>query len=132
METHKEKTNDITDNNGGIRFMDKIQRCVDSLMDAIRESETYQKYMDCEDKLKELPDLKERIDEYRIAVFHLNNEDCNEDLYEKTTQFQERYRELRKNPLVNEYLEVELDVCKMLQYIGTRVQGGVEIKVLQI
>lgn len=74
METHKEKTDDITNYNGGLIFMDKIQRCVDHLIESIKEGDAYQRYLSCEEKLKEHPELRRKIDEFRLAAYRLNNE----------------------------------------------------------
>lgn len=132
METHEEKTNDFTDNNGGIRSMDRIQMCVDSLIEAVREGEAYQRYLNCEEKLKAQPELRERIDEFRAAVFRLNNDESSGDLYEKIDQFEKQYQDFRKDPVVNEYLEAELDMCKLMQRINRRIQGGVDIQIPQV
>ncbi len=110
--------------------MDKVQMCVDSLIEAIKEGEAYQHYVECEEKLKEEPELREEIDRFRTEVYLLNNsEDCSEDLFEKIDQFERDHREFRKNPLVNEFLEAELDVCKLLQRVSNRIQSGVKIKI---
>lgn len=112
--------------------MDRIQMCVDSLIEAVREGETYQRYLNCEEKLKVQPELREQIDEFRAAVFHLNNEESSGDLYEKIDQFEKKYQDFRKNPVVNEYLEAELDMCKLMQRISSRIQSGVDIQVPQV
>lgn len=112
--------------------MERIQMCVDTLIEAIREGETYQRYLSCEEKLQETPDLREKIDEFRVAVYHLNNDDGDEDLYDKIDQFESKYQEFRRSPIVNEYLEAELDVCKLMQRINNRIQSGVEIQVPQV
>ena len=112
--------------------MDRIQMCVDSLLEAIREGETYQRYRKGEEKLMEKPELREKIDEFRVAVFRLNNDNGNEDLYESIDRFEKEHQEFRKNPIVNEYLEAELDVCKMMQRINSRIQGGVDIHIPQV
>lgn len=110
--------------------MDRVQMCVDSLIDAIKAGETYQRYMRCEEKLREEPELRERIDRFRKEVFLLNNsEESSEDLFEKIDQFEREHRDFRKNPLVNEYLEAELDICKLLQKVSNRIQNGVDIQI---
>lgn len=132
METYEEKTNDFTDNNGGIRSMDRIQMCVDSLIEAVREGEAYQRYLNCEEKLKAQPELRERIDDFRAAVFRLNNDENSGDLYEKIDQFEKQYQDFRKDPVVNEFLEAELDMCKLMQRINRRIQGGVDIQIPRV
>ncbi|MCI6044353.1 YlbF family regulator [bacterium] len=112
--------------------MDRIQMCVDSLIEAVKEGETYQRYLNCEEKLKAEPELRQKIDEFRVAVFHLHNDESNGDLYEKIDQFENEYEDFRKNPIVNEYLEAELDVCKLMQRISNRIQIGVDIQIPQV
>ena len=112
--------------------MEKIQRCVETLMEEIRQGETYQKYIYCERKLHEHPELLKKIDEMRAAAYCLNNGEGNGDIYAQIEQYEQKFHEYRKNPLVNEFLEVELDVCKMMQEIGTRIQGGVIIRIPKV
>ncbi len=112
--------------------MEKIQRCVDALMQEIRQGETYQKYIRCERKLHEHPELLKKIDEMRAAAYRLNNGEGNGDIYTQIEQYEKKFHEYRRNPLVNEFLEAELDVCKMMQEIGTRIQGGVTIRIPKV
>ena len=109
-----EKTDDSANYNGGVRYMNKIQECVEKLLEVIREDSAYQRYLACEEMLKSNPELKKQIDEFRVAVFHMNNDDTQEDLYDITDEVENRYEKLRKVPEVNAYLEAELDVCRML------------------
>ena len=112
--------------------MDKIQRCVENLMEEIRQGETYQKYICCEKKLHEHPELWKKIDEMRIAAYRLHNGESNGDIYAQIEQYEQKFHEYRKTPLINEFLEAELDVCKMLQEIGTRIQGGLTIRIPKV
>ena len=109
--------------------MDKIKRCVDALIEEIRGGETYQKYIQCEKKLREYPELLKQIDEMRVAAYRIHNGEGSGDIYVKIEQYEEKFSKYRKNPLVNEFLEAELDVCKMMQNIGTSIQGGISIRI---
>lgn len=132
MEENKETPYDFTNYYGGISSMDKIQTCLHALIDAIQEGEAYQHYMACEEKLKQQPELREKIDEFRTAVYHLNNDDSADDIFEKIDQFENKYQEFRRNPLVNEFLEAEVDVCRMLQRITNKIQGSADIQIPRI
>lgn len=88
--------------------MNKIQECVEKLLEVIREDSAYQRYLACEEMLKSNPELKKQIDEFRVAVFHMNNDDTQGDLYDITDEVENRYEKLRKVPEVNAYLEAEL------------------------
>ena len=103
--------------------MNKIQECVEKLLEVIREDSAYLRYLACEEMLKSNPELKKQIDEFRVAVFHMNNDDTQGDLYDITDEVENRYEKLRKVPEVNAYLEAELDVCRMLQQVQERMAG---------
>ena len=109
--------------------MNKIQECVEKLLEVIREDSTYQRYLACEEKLKSNPELKKQIDEFRVAVFHMNNDDTQGDLYDITDEVENRYESLRKVPEVNAYLEAELDVCRMLQQVQSQFRNGIDLNI---
>ena len=109
--------------------MNKIQECVEKLLEVIREDSAYQRYLACEEMLKSNPELKKQIDEFRVAVFHMNNDDTQEDLYDITDEVENRYEKLRKVPEVNAYLDAELALCKMMQRICVKLAEGIEMDV---
>lgn len=47
--------------------MNKIQECVEKLLEVIREDSAYQRYLACEEMLKSNPELKKQIDEFRVG-----------------------------------------------------------------
>lgn len=109
--------------------MNKIQECVEKLLEVIREDSPYQRYLACEEMLKSNPELKKQIDEFRVAVFHMNNDDTQGDLYDITDEVENRYEKLRKVPEVNAYLEAELDVCRMLQQVQEQFRNGIDLNI---
>ncbi len=110
--------------------MEEIQEYVDTLVEVIKQSSTYCRYTDCENKLKEQPGLRKQIDKFRLAAYQFNNgEKGDGDLFDKLDQFEREYGEFRKNPVVNEFLEAELDVCRMLQKINSRIEKGISIQI---
>ena len=129
MEDHEKKSNDSANYNGGVRYMNKIQECVEKLLEVIREDSAYQRYLVCEEMLKSNPELKKQIDEFRVAVFHMNNDDTQGDLYDITDEVENRYEKLRKVPEVNAYLEAELDVCRMLQQVQEQFRNGIDLNI---
>lgn len=109
--------------------MNKIQECVEKLLEVIREDSAYQRYLACEEMLKSNPELKKQIDEFRVAVFHMNNDDTQGDLYDITDEVENRYEKLRNVPEVNAYLEAELDVCRMLQQVQEQFRNGIDLNI---
>ena len=100
--------------------MNKIQECVEKLLEVIREDSAYQRYLACEEMLKSNPELKKQIDEFRVAVFHMNNDDTQGDLYDITDEVENRYEKLRK---------AELDVCRMLQQVQEQFRNGIDLNI---
>jgi cell fate (sporulation/competence/biofilm development) regulator YlbF (YheA/YmcA/DUF963 family) len=129
VEENQEKTDDSANYNGGVRYMNKIQECVEKLLEVIREDSAYQRYLACEEMLKSNPELKKQIDEFRVAVFHMNNDDTQGDLYDITDEVENRYEKLRKVPEVNAYLEAERDVCRMLQQVQEQFRNGIDLNI---
>ena len=68
--------------------MNKIQECVEKLLEVIREDSAYQRYLACEEA--EINGIKKQIDEFRVAVFHMNNDDTQGDLYDITDEVENR------------------------------------------
>lgn len=51
--------------------MDKVTECLDALIEEMRESRAYQNYLWMEEELEKDPDLKSRVDDYRIRNYRL-------------------------------------------------------------
>ena len=71
MEENKEKTDDPSDHHGGINTMDKVTECLNALIEEMRESRAYQNYLCMEQELEKDPELKSRVDDYRIRNYRL-------------------------------------------------------------
>ena len=48
--------------------MNKIQECVEKLLEVIREDSAYQRYLACEEMLKSNPELKKQILDAKTLV----------------------------------------------------------------
>ena len=95
--------------------MDKVTECLNALIEEMRESRAYQNYLCMEQELEKDPELKSRVDDYRIRNYRLQQSE-NVDLYEKA----------------NAYLEAELEVCKMVQKVQDRISEEIRIGVPEI
>lgn len=125
METYQEETYDSADYHGGIR-MDKVSECLDSLVLEMQESKEYQNYLWMEEELSKDPELKRKIDDYRIRNYRLQlAEDI--DLFDAVDSLERDFYELRKNEKANAYLEAELAVCKMIQKVQQRIADEIHV-----
>ena len=104
--------------------MDKVTECLDALIEEMRESRAYQNYLWMEEELEKDPDLKSRVDDYRIRNYRLQQSE-NVDLYDAVDS-------LRKSEKANAYLEAELEVCKMVQKVQDCISEAIRIGVPEI
>ena len=100
--------------------MDKVTECLDALIEEMRESRAYQNYLWMEEELEKDPDLKSRVDDYRIRNYRLQQSE-NVDLYDAVDSLERDSYALRKSEKANAYLEAELEVCKMVQKVQDRI-----------
>lgn len=111
--------------------MDIVTERLNALTDAMRNTIDYQSYLKLEAELDKDKDLKKRVDEFRLQNFSLQKEE-NVDLFDAVDDIDREFVELRKNPVVEEYLEAELSVCKMVQRVLNAIHHEVKIDVPQM
>ena len=101
----------------------------EELVQAILASEEYREYLECFAKIKEQPELYERVGDYRKRNFELQNMDVNDNMFDEVMRFQMENSAIRKNALVNQFLKAELAVCRMLQDITRTISDNVELDI---
>ena len=106
--------------------MDLIQKSIQELSEAMKNHEVYQRYLEEERNLNQHPELKREVDTYRQENFRIQNSEVDEEeLFELSEQLVKKYAGLRKNPLVNAYLDAELDVCQLMKNIYLQISMAV-------
>lgn len=103
-----------------------VSEKVEELVNAIKDSTEYRKFQEAEQQVSSVPGLAEKVREFCWNNFELQNSEA-EDLYERMEEFEDRYREFRSDPIVAQYLERELQMCRMLQGINARITDVVEL-----
>ena len=101
----------------------------EELVQAILASEEYREYLECFAKIKDQPELYERVGDYRKRNFELQNMDVNDNMFDEVMRFQMENSAIRKNALVNQFLKAELSVCRMLQGITRTISDNVELDI---
>ena len=105
--------------------MDEITERVYALTEAMKENRDYQRYLFLEAELQKNRELKKQVDEFRLRNYYLQESDV--DLYEAVDEVDREFQELQKIPVVNEYLDAELSVCKMIQRVLETISQEVQI-----
>lgn len=107
--------------------MKNIKKCTEALTEAILESEEYLRFCELRDKVRENPELRTQINNFRLHVFEVQNTREPLDMYGEQERLCRDFEEFRKNPLVNDFLEAELRVCRILQKITTEIAEAVDL-----
>lgn len=117
--------------------MNEIKDCIDALLAAVQNSEEYQEFEKYRDLLKENPELMDRVNtfrgnNFRGNNFRLQNEANRDELFRGTEQLNRESRELRRDPLVNAFLDAELALCKLMQKICRTLTEGIDLDILEL
>lgn len=98
---------------------ENVNEAVKQLVEAIRNTDAYLEYQRQLACVKEQPELKRQIDDFRTRNFELQtSKDTN---FDKIDQFTRENEAFRENPLVSDFLAAELAFCRMMQEIGLYV-----------
>lgn len=99
--------------------MNDIDVAVEQMINAIICSEEYIEYDVQRNKVKQYPELKVQIDEFRTRNFMLQN--SADYRFEQIEALEKEYATFRENPLVSDFLAAELALCRLIQDIDSRL-----------
>ncbi len=99
--------------------MSNIEDAVENMTQAILCSQEYANYQVQLHRVKEIPDLKAQIDQYRMKNYILQNSE--DYAFDKIEAFEKEYADFVENPMVMDFLDAELCLCRMIQNITDRV-----------
>ena len=106
----------------------EVQKALEQLAHAIKDSDIYREYRRQSEKVDNTGDMREKIDEYRVRNFELQNSVQTEDLLDKLDAFEREYEKFREDPLVEEFLDAELAFCRMMQEIDVKLAEAMDFE----
>ena len=106
----------------------EVQEALEQLAQAVKESEVYREYRRQSERVDNAGDMREKIDEYRVRNFELQNSVQTEDLLDKLDDFEREYEKVREDPLVEEFLDAELAFCRMMQEIDVKLAEAMDFE----
>lgn len=106
--------------------MNNIDNVTDELITAILETEVYKSYAEELAKVKRHPDLKAQIDDFRKRNYQMQTSGDMD--FNKLDSFEKEYEDFRSNPLVADFIAAEVDLCRMIQRIDTRIVAGINFE----
>ncbi len=104
----------------------EIRKALEQFLEALQESPAFKDYKYQQKRIKKVPGLAGRINEYRAKRFEFQKY-TGEDLFEKVDEFQREYQSLKEEPIAREYLAAELEICRLVQEINMAIDELVDI-----
>ena len=102
---------------------EEVEQALENLINTIKTDEVYREYHKELDLLRQSPELKRQVDDFRKRNYDMQ---MSENLdFAKLSAFQEEFRE---NPLVDSFLAAELDFCRMMQNINFKLVEAVDFE----
>lgn len=102
-----------------MKLEEDLDQAVENMIDALKKSEVYRKYLEALTAAKQQPGLKQEIDEFRRKNYLMQS--SGDMAFEHIEQFEREYSDFRENPLVADFLAAELALCRMVQQISLHV-----------
>lgn len=137
MEENTETSDDITDYYGsltirkgeGIMEDSIVAEATDNFVQEIMKTDIYREYDFQKRKLKEQPELFEKVREFRQKNFALQTADAQGDeLLDKLEVFEREVEKLREDPLVDNFLSAELAFCRMMQEVNVSIMAELDFE----
>lgn len=107
--------------------MNEIDNELNMLIDAVKKSKTYQEYDKQKNVIKEDPELKAQIDNYRRESFEIqNSNDANAG--QRMEAFADKYADFVENSKVSAFLDAEVNLCRMMQELSDRIIDSLDFE----
>ena len=106
--------------------MNELNRAVATYIMAIKSTEIYQNYVKERDKVKQYPELKAQLDDFRKRNYEMQT--ASDTDFMRIDSFEKEYNDFRENPLVDDFLAAELALCRMLQKANMQITEAIEFE----
>lgn len=106
--------------------MNNIDSATDDFITVILGTDVYQNFAQELAKVKQQPGLKAQIDNFRRRNHEMQTSADMD--FNKLDRFEKEYEDFRSNPLVADFLAAEVDLCRMIQRINTRIVSGINFE----
>lgn len=106
--------------------MSRLEKALEEMTAAVLDSPEYKEYDLQRNRVKEVPGLKARIDDFRERNFLMQISE--EAALDKLEAFEKEYANFREEPMVSEFLAAELAFCRMMQDINLHLTEAVHFE----
>ncbi|MBQ8198457.1 MAG: YlbF family regulator [Lachnospiraceae bacterium] len=103
----------------------ELQGELDEFIVKLKDTKVYREYEIQKNKIKELPELKQRVDDFRRRNYELQTRNYPENIYDEMERFQRDNEAFQAIPQVRDFLQAELALCRMIQKVTTSIVEAV-------
>ncbi|MCC8138189.1 MAG: YlbF family regulator [Clostridiales bacterium] len=107
--------------------MNRVEQCTQDLIDSFLQTEEYQRYQKLRELTDQDPALRRKLNEFRRRVYDVQTSGETLDHYSEQERLGRDASEFRKNELVDEYLKVELHLCRMIQNMVFQIADAIDL-----
>ncbi len=106
--------------------MNQVDNCLEQLIAAVLASDEYLQYQKMREEIKLEPEKERAIHNFRKRNFLLQKSKDHVDLFEEIDRLEQDFALFRQEPLVDDYLQAELSLCRLVQRINVRLMEQVD------
>ncbi|MCD8076383.1 MAG: YlbF family regulator [Lachnospiraceae bacterium] len=107
--------------------MRTVEESTQELIQSIQNTEEYQRYQKLRIIVEADAELRGKLNAFRRRVYQAQTSDETLDYYSEQARLGMDAAELRKNELVDEYLKVELHICRMIQKTAFELADAIDL-----
>ena len=107
--------------------MKETEAIIKEFTQRLKETPEYRQYGEKRDKVREYPGLMDEINVYRKRNYEMQTSE--EELFDKIDEFAKEYESFRAKPVVEEYLQAELEVCRMVRDVYTQIAEAIDLDI---
>ena len=108
--------------------MDNLDTIIEHFVDAIKATKEYREYQEEKEKVRQWPELKEQIDDFRRKHVKIQQITDENRLLEEMEKFENQYEKFREDKRVHDFLEKELAFCRMMQYVNNGIMEALDFE----
>ncbi len=108
----------------------EMEECLNRLLEKVKTCPELEAYNVARDRLKEYPEKYKRVQEYRKANYRIQNTDEAIDLFTEADRLADTFRDVYKDPVMQDYLKAEAGLCKVIQWISASVVACIDFEPL--
>ncbi len=104
----------------------QVSKSLDALLKAVKESREYTEYMQARQLLIQDPDRRARTEAFRRKNYLIQNTESEQMSTERIAIYKDR-EELRRDPVIDRYLNTELVLCRLLRNLSLELLNVAEL-----